>query len=89
MYSVEQFTKDNIEFISNCTSEIRECVLETLMVQGFHQNRYSFDDSIPIGAIYIVLSNIDKYFRDLGWIAMYKKLDDKNIAFQVTVMPRG
>lgn len=89
MYSVEQFTKDNIEFISNSTSEIRESILETLMVQGFHQNIYSFDDSIPIGAIYIVLSNIDKYFRDLGWIAMYKKLDDKNIAFQVTVMPRG
>ncbi|HFQ5296152.1 TPA: hypothetical protein ACGVAW_000557 [Vibrio vulnificus] len=88
MYTVEQFTKDNAKFISERTFQIREAVLETLQIQGFHQSTYSFDNDIPIGAIYIVLSKIETYFKELGWFAVSQKLDNEDVVFELTVRPR-
>ncbi len=87
MYTVEQFTEDNVEFISEYSFQIREAVLENLQAQGFHQATYTFKNDIPLGAIYIVLSKVEKYFKELGWHAISHKLCDEDVVFKLIVQP--
>ncbi|MBL4295701.1 hypothetical protein H8F06_10315 [Vibrio fluvialis] len=87
MFTVEEFTEQNQEFITNALTNMREDIVNGLKIDGYFKYTYSFHDETPIGAIYILMSKLSQYFRELGWFLSSQELDGDQVQFRVTVRP--